>query len=181
MRCVRARCLLVPLLCSLGAPGRSAEAGDPPAPAAVQADFRVVVWYRRDRPLDTFRYQAYDLRKGEYSRAVDDWLVLLKTRYPAYEVHIRDVVLAREKGATEALRLGSVIHRELLAAAAMEGIFLGEPLPRLASPRPGFTLPAAPRLPGASAFPTIGSSGAVDLNPPRPSFPVPVPYPRPHP
>jgi hypothetical protein len=177
MECIRSRRLLLSLLFPVCLLPAVARADDPPA----RADFKIVVWYHRDRPLDTFKYQVYDLRKGEYTRAVDDWLLLMKTRYPGYVVHVRDVELAREKGATETMRVGSVIHRELLAAAAMEGIFLGDSLPRVVSPRPGARMPPTPRFPGASSFPSIGASGAVDLNPPRPSFPVPVPFPRPHP
>ena len=110
MGCAHARRLMLPLLCLLGASAAAVAFDDPPATAPVQPDVKIAVWYRRDRPLDTFKYQVYDLRKGEYTRAVDDWLTFLRTRYPAYQVHIRDVVLAREKGATEALRVGSVIH-----------------------------------------------------------------------
>ena len=157
----------------------------PPKPdaGAGSADFRVVVWYRRDQPLDTFKYQAYDQRKGEYTPAVDDWITLLRTKYPAYQVRVRDVFLDREKGATEALKVGSVIHEELLGAAAFQGVFLGTPTLRPPArpliPRTEVqALPAVlgrPAPPGA-AFPNRGY-----LNPPAPSFPVPVPYPRPHP
>jgi hypothetical protein len=154
----------------------AALADDRPASSAIKPDYKVAIWYDRGRPLDTFKYQVYDLRKGQYTQAVEDWLELMQTRYPGYEVRIRDVVLAREKGATESLRVGSVIHRELLAAAALEGVFLGEPL-RLRPSRP--MLPTTPRPLGRPVLP--GTGGSIDLNPPRPSFPVPVPYPRPHP
>lgn len=167
--------ILFAILGSVAAPPALAS-DDPPGRGP---DYKVAVWYRRDRPLETFKYQAYDLRRGEYTRAVDDWLALLKAHYPAYEVHVRDVVLAREKGDTDRLRLGSAIHRELLAAAAAEGVFLGAPIPRVQAPRPA--LPATPSLLGRPTLPGIGSSGRVDLSPPRPSFPVPMPYPRPHP
>lgn len=171
----RIRPILLALLVAITA-GSAISRGAPPVQSI---DYKVAIWYRRDRPLETFRYQAYDLRKGEYTRAVDDWLVLLRTRYPEYEVHVLDVVLAREKGATERLRLGSAIHRELLAAAAAEGVFLGAPIPRVQAPRPA--LPGTPSLLGRPTLPGLGSTGTVDFSPPRPSFPVPVPYPRPHP
>jgi hypothetical protein len=153
-----------------------------PSSAARPADYRVVVWFRQDRPLDTFNHQIYDVRKGEYSPAVNDWLNLMKTKFPAYVVTVRDVDLAREKGATEALKVGSVIRRELMAAAALEGVFLGDtgpgPLGRPPTGRSG--LPASPSMIGRPLLP--GSpSGTIDLGPPRASFPVPVPYPRPHP
>ncbi|MGZ3415554.1 MAG: hypothetical protein ACXVAT_17180, partial [Isosphaeraceae bacterium] len=77
------------------------------AGAAGHTDFKVVVWYRRDRPLDTFKYQVYDVRKGQYTPAVDAWIQLLRTKYPAYDVTIREVDLAREQGETESLKVGS--------------------------------------------------------------------------
>ena len=64
---------------------------------AGHTDFRVVVWYRRDRPLETFKYQVYDVRKGQYTPAVDAWIQLLRTKYPAYDITIREVDLAREQ------------------------------------------------------------------------------------
>ena len=51
-------------------------------------------------------------------------------------------MLDRVRGATEKLKVGSVIHRELLIAAAQSGVVLGAPLrigpgpsPRNARPR----------------------------------------------
>jgi hypothetical protein len=40
---------------------------DPPTAqvaASRRTDYKVVVWYRRDRPLETFKYEVYDVRKG---------------------------------------------------------------------------------------------------------------------
>ena len=89
-----------------------------PGPDLGRADFVVLIWYRRNDPLGTFQYQTYDVRKGEYTAAVDDWIKLMREKYPAYLVHVQKVELARERGATENLKVGSVIHRELLTAAA---------------------------------------------------------------
>jgi len=185
------RCLSVPgpivqvaIACSMaGATGPQANPPGRPAATPGHTDFKVVLWYRRDRPLDTFKYQVYDLRKGQYTPAVDAWLQLLRTKYRAYDVMIREVDLAREQGETESLKVGSVIKRELLAAAALEGIVIGDTAPglqvRTIAPRTG--LPAAPGMIGRPA--PLGASfrSSNDLNPPGPSFPVPMPYPRPHP
>ena len=112
-----------------------------------------MVWYRRDRPLETFKYQVYDVRKGQYTPAVDAWIQLLRTKYPAYDVTIREVDLAREQGETESLEVGSVIKRELMAAAALEGIVIGDTVPglqvRTIAPRTG--LSAAPGMIGRPA------------------------------
>ena len=159
----------------------AASAEPPAAPGA--ADFRVVVWYRRDQPLETYKYQAYDQRKGEYTPAVDDWITLLRTKYPAYQVRVRNVFLEREKGATEALKLGSVIHEELLGAAALQGVFLGTPelRPPARSLIPRIEVQTAPPVPGRPAPLGAAFPDRSHLSPPAPSFPVPLPYPRPHP
>jgi hypothetical protein len=173
--------LIAVLQSGTGSLARSA----PPKPIAGSgpADFRVVVWYRRDQPLDTFQYQAYDQRKGEYTPAVDDWITLLRTKYPAYQVRVRNVFLDREKGATEALKVGSVIHEELLGAAALQGVILGPPTLRPAARPliPRTEVLAAPAVLGRPAPLGAAFPDRSYLNPPARSFPVPLPYPRPHP
>lgn len=92
-------------------------------------DYVVLVWYRRDQPLETFKHQTYDVRKGEYRPEVDAWLRLMHDKHPSYVVHVRRVILARERGATEKLKVGSVIYGELLMAAAEAGVVPGAPMP----------------------------------------------------
>src|SRR5262245_14292871 len=97
------------LVVTLGVvPGRNAFAQVGPAArpqaAVKRIDFKVVVWYLRDRPLATFKYQIYDVRRDEYTPAVDAWLELMRTRFPAYQVTVRDVELSREEGRSEALK-----------------------------------------------------------------------------
>jgi hypothetical protein len=181
------------LLMALGAPDRGfpARAQTPARPAssvptsAARTDFKVITWFRRDQPLATFKYQIYDIRKGEYTPAVDAWLELMRTKHPAYQVTVRNVDLVREKGQTEMLKVGSVVKRELAAVAGLEGVFvdggiaagLGRPPTITAGPgastavqwmfRPG---PLGPRI-----------DRSLYANPPSSGFPFPVPYPRPHP
>jgi hypothetical protein len=149
-----------------------------PQTAVKRIDFKVVVWYLRDRPLATFKYQIYDVRRDEYTPAVDAWLELMRTRFPAYQVTVRDVELSREEGKTEALKVGSVIKRELMAAAALEGIVLDGELP-VSGIQPGF--PPADQRTGRTAGRGPLLPRSSDLGPPQPSFPVPMPFPRPHP
>ena len=181
------------LLAALGAPERAvpARAQAPSRPAdsvstsSARIDFKVITWFRRDQPLATFKYQIYDVRKGEYTPAVNAWLELMRTKHPAYEVTVRNVNLAREKGQTEMLKVGSVIKRELAAVAGLEGVFVGDGiaagLNRLPTFTPGLGSPTAgqglfrPGPPG----PRIDRS--LYANPPSYGFPFPVPYPRPHP
>ncbi|APW60996.1 hypothetical protein [Paludisphaera borealis] len=161
-----------------------AEQGTPPRVSPRHVDYKVVFWYRRDRPIETFQYQVYDVRKGEYTPAVDDWTNMMRKKYPGYEVAGRDVDLARETGPNETRKVGAVIHRELLAAAASQGVFVG-PLGTTPSGsgirtyrEPGFQVrpgPARVVLPYSPLGPSFNQ------NPLPQGFPVPMPYPRPHP
>ena len=49
----------------MSASGQQSTPSDRPVDSSRHADFKVVVWFRRDRPLESFSYQIYDLRKGE--------------------------------------------------------------------------------------------------------------------
>src|SRR5512135_1137054 len=104
--------------------------GQVPAPAA--PDFKVIFW------LDgaTVRHQAYDIRKGQYTPAVEDWLRRQRPRFDeaGYAVEgrlaaVRDVYLAREPGRTESEKLEAAIAREARR-------FLGGDVARLAPPPP---------------------------------------------
>jgi hypothetical protein len=151
-------------------PGQSVEA------LPTGADFVVLIWYRRADPLGTFQYQMYDLRKHEYTAAVDDWLREMSTKFPGYVVEERAVDLGRERGETEKLKVGSVIHRELMIVAAQSGIILGPSVRTGSSPNAGPS-PSARTTRPARPLQTDRSY----LVPSGPSFPVPMPYPRPHP
>lgn len=158
------------------------EAPAPQPRAARRADYKAVFWYRRDRPIETFQYQVYDVREGEYTKAVDDWTEMMRQKYPRYEVAVREVDLDREKGPNEKRKVGAVVHRELLAVAAAAGVFVGP----LGSPLSG--------VPSQDRSPVLGELGPKRLaprysplgpmlyqNPSPAGFPVPMPYPRPHP
>ncbi len=129
---------LVLTLSITGAPPASAfgpgeAAGGPrsdrPARAVPNpADFVILIWYRRNDPLGTFQHQTYDVRKGEYITAVDGWIRDMETKYPSYLVRVRSVDLSRQLGETEKLKVGSVIYRELMIAAADSGVFLAAPV-----------------------------------------------------
>ena len=65
--------------------------------------------------------KVYDVRKGQYTPAVDAWIRALRTKYPAYDITSREVDLAREQGETESLKVGSVIKRELYGRRSSRG------------------------------------------------------------
>ena len=112
------------------------------------------------------------MRKGEYTPAVDDWLTVMRAKHPNYLVVVRSVNLSRERGETEKLKVGSVIYRELMIAAAQAGVVLGAPV----NIGPG---PYA----GQNQSPSVTRMPAPDrrfLNPNPTRYPVNV-YPRPDP
>jgi hypothetical protein len=156
-------------------PGEAAQRSN----ASHHADYKVLIWYRKTDSLGTFKYEIYDLRKGEYTAKVDDWMNDVRAKYPAYYVAVRDVDLAHEKGKTELLKVGSVIDRELAAAAGLAGIALG---PGQTDSRPmgygvfgGSPAVGSSRVSGPRRLP--GSSG-VDRDYLRRSttpYPIPVP------
>jgi hypothetical protein len=113
------------------------EAAGSPRPGPTRADFIVLIWYRRDDPLGTFQHQTYDVRKGQYTRDVDDWVRDARANHPSYTVRVRPVDLSRERGETEKLRVGSVIYRDLLSVAAGSGVMLEAPVNIGAGPYAG--------------------------------------------
>jgi hypothetical protein len=156
-------------------PGEAAGAPRPGRavrPDPIHADFIVLIWYRRDDPLGTFQDQVYDVRKDEYTTAVDDWVRHTTTKYPSYLVLVRTVDLSRERGRTEKLKVGSVIQRELLAAAAQSGVILGTPVQIGPGPYAGQS-----QTPRSAQMPAPDRSF---LNPDPTRYPIPV-YPRTHP
>ncbi|MFI5454043.1 MAG: hypothetical protein ACHRXM_01190 [Isosphaerales bacterium] len=162
-------------------PGEAAAGAHAARPPARNAEFKVIVWYRRDDPLGTFKYEVYDLRRNQDIEKIDAWINEVRTKYPAYILSVHDVELKREVGATESLKVGSVIQRELTIAAGLAGIVVGGGFERrpgqglgMSSATPSSRTSPAPRfnrLPGSPG----GDRGYLNPNPP--TFPVPVPYP----
>jgi hypothetical protein len=140
-------------------------------------DVRIVFWYDRKRPLETFRHQVYDLRKHEYTPAVERWFKRMRERYEGYDAYSRDIVVEREHGDTEKHKIGSAIVREFLVVGSAYGYDFG-----------GFAAGGSRGPGGVSSFhptpsrplPRVGTSPFIPVAPSVP-FPVPYPYPRPHP
>jgi hypothetical protein len=150
-----------------------ARAQDQQPPAGVASankpDFKVVFWFDGG----VLRHQAYDLRKGQYTSAVDEWVSGIRFdpsgyALPGHLATVREVVLAREQGATDSEKLVAAIRR---AAAQIQD----SSAPRLrAVPWPTAAMPRRQ----VRARPLY--SRAV-VAPPAMPFPQPYPYPRPHP
>jgi hypothetical protein len=164
------------------------SAGRPrPAPTS---DLVVVFWFRAKDPLGTLRYQTYDVRKGQYTTQVDDWLSLVMAQYPDYiafrrplDLKGRDPARAVEEAVRaerdELARALTQVAKDRLREARLrdarllyERGYLG---PTTWGARPGSS---ASRSRVAPLYPP-GDSGYRST--PRYLFPNPFPYPRPHP
>jgi hypothetical protein len=146
-----------------------------------RADFKVAIWYRKSDSLGTFKYQIYDMQKGEYTAKVDEWMKEVRTKYPGYYVVVQDVDLKREKGETDLLKVGSVIYRELIVAASFAGVEIGSR--RSAPSSEFFGLGGGPqntgsnRARGLNRMPGTPGRDRDYLKPAATQFPVPVPFP----
>lgn len=171
----------------LGAAPPTPAQGPPRTP-----DYKVAIWYKRSDPLGTFKHREYDLRKGQYdARKVNAWLDTIRTDHPADFAYVLDVSLGRQSGATEAEKLESAIRKEYLEMAAIRPIphaplSITPTTARVPSLAPASSM-MAPVLGAPTGFqhtsrlsPGAGGNPA-GYQPRGPTFPVPFPYPRPHP
>jgi hypothetical protein len=183
--------LLAAFLIATGTPSRADLAPPAEAPAATgAAAIKLVLWYDRARPFETFRFRAYDLGKGEYTKAVDDWMALMERSYPGYTVAVRDLPAMEGDPAG---RIAAAVEDEKLALARLilEKYSMGSPRRNLTygSGYSGFSWsPQSSVLnrnvsPFANAIPrSLYPLGAAHTVPSQPYlFPTPMPYPRPHP
>jgi hypothetical protein len=161
-------------------PGQPREVGSAVA-APSMAEYKVVFWFDGT----TWRSQAYDLRKGEYTAAVDDWVKRIEFDAfgfvrPGPMATVRKISLPESPVESLRERLAGAIRDEL------ERTLRGKPGPpgrRVASPvsidnAPGPRGHLAPRRPARGTMLTPGASRVGPFNPPRP---LPSPYPFPYP
>jgi hypothetical protein len=171
-------------LLALSIPAAAAPSPEPP-------DFKIAFWFRRNDPLNTFQFQAYDVRKGEYNPVVvEAWLDRIGRDFPGYIAYVKDVRIAPGEAARQKVAATIIdehiatgrpytglglhgIHDRIFGSAIgplyhAQGLGLTSEAPRFVG-GPGFA--HSPRsLPGVGAY-----------SPPSYLFPVPYPYPRPHP
>jgi hypothetical protein len=170
-----------------------ARAADPPAagppPPSAPSVYKLVLWYDRTRPFDSFQYRAYNVTRGQYTKAVDDWMALMRRDFPRYTVAVRDLTLPEGDPAG---KIAAAVEDEKLALAKsiLQRYAIGEKR-RRSGYDSGYmgvwAPPAAQRKasgtpfehPIPKSFPELGSARMT------PSggylFPHPWPYPRPHP
>jgi hypothetical protein len=81
-----------------------ADAGPSPPPTA--SVYKLLIWYDRSRPFDSFQYRAYNVTRGQYTKAVDDWMVLVRREFPRYTVAVRELTIAAGDPAKKKNRCG---------------------------------------------------------------------------
>jgi hypothetical protein len=173
----------------VAAPTQGAQ--DAPAKATTiprSPDFKVVFWYQNG----LLKHQVYDVRKGQYTKAVDNWVH--RVHYdpsglyalPGPMAFVRDVFLEEEPGETESEKLANAIARieERVSGRDRRALRDRAYIRGYAGPVPGYTVPMERErkfrpLP-LSSTPSAPGSGGFSLAP-GPASPFPYPYVRPHP
>jgi hypothetical protein len=158
-------------------------------PTPVRPDFKVVFWFDGATP----RHQVYDVRKGQYTRAVEDWVHRHQEEIdefgyasPGAMAIVRDISLEDEPGRTEQEKLEAGVRRISQTVYAVAPAALSRLVKRYVqdSRCTGGPKIGGPRRP-MRPLPEVGPGRWEDrsyLDNPRPdAFPVPYPYPRPHP
>jgi hypothetical protein len=189
----------------LGLVATPTQAGPPTAagiPPARPADYAVVFWYARSDPMNSMRHQIYDVRKGQYTPAVVQWVETLPAKYPAYAAYVKEVRLDPESPASEKKQLATVILQEYgekggpyggYGLRDAGGLYGGANLHSLIRPGADFSRPVPDVRIGAGTYLRgygfVASPGANRIpgyllsTSPGTSAPMPFPYPyvRPHP
>jgi hypothetical protein len=172
--------------CEAGAKPQQAETRGQPqrkSPA-----FKVVFWYQNGQ----LKHQAYDVRKGQYTKAVDDWVN--RVHYdssglyvvPGPLAFVRDVFLDTQPGENEPRKLAAAIaeierqvndrERQAIVDRVYTRAYV-VPAARFATPLEPQRTPWPQPLPIWMSSPGAGGYSV----PPTPPFPFPYPYVRPHP
>jgi hypothetical protein len=151
-----------------------------------RSDPVIAFWLERHDPLGTLRHQVYDARKGEYTTAVDDWILMIRRQYPDYLAYTRRVDVNRSDLATTVEKTVAKERAEIADALAprLRREWLRSATPySMGGAYPWTRRPWGESGPSPSAgiwrAPAAGSTSAG--GPPPYLYPVPYPYPRPHP
>jgi hypothetical protein len=173
---------------------------DPPgasAPAASPPDFMVVFWYARSDPLTSMRHQTYDVRKGQYTPAVRQWVETLATKYPAYAAYVKEVRVDPKSSDRERKQLATLILQEYVEKGGPNGgygvrdaggIYGGADVRRMLRSGEIVAHPGPESQPGAGAYLRgygfLAAPGAnrppAFLLSPSPATPAPMPFPYPY-
>jgi hypothetical protein len=182
--------VLIILVGSLAPRVDAAEPADAVTPpSAALSDFKLVLWYDRARPSASLQHRVYNVTRGQYTKAVDDWMGLMAREFPRYTVLVRELTVA-EAGSAEKVAAAVEDEKLALAKSIMEKYGIGDARRRssYASGYSGLWLAPSPsskanlspyKNPVPRSFPELGSARMTPM--PGYLFPNPWPYPRPHP
>jgi hypothetical protein len=150
------------------------------APPSEAPDFKVAFWYQRRDPLNTFQFQIYDLRKGEYNPlAVAAWLDRMARDFPSYKAYVNDVRVS--PGEEPRKKVASVIIAEHILTGGPNGGYGLRGGPGVFPPRLDFGIGGPPTMSRGISRPLRSLPGVGGSPPSLPSYPFPFPYPYPRP
>ncbi|KAJ3058103.1 hypothetical protein HK102_010691, partial [Quaeritorhiza haematococci] len=121
-----------------------------PEPAAPRADYKVVAWFDLARPIASFQYQVYDVRKGDYTPAVEAWVAMMAAKFPNYDVAVRDVAAGPTVFVKNKLEVRGTLSARGFAGQTLDVELLVEDQPPAVA-RAQITVPA-----GTDAVPIAG-------------------------
>lgn len=144
-----------------------------------EPDFKIVCWFKRSNPVNTFQSMTYDVGKGQYTAKVDEWLEMMHEHFPNYRAYVKPVWLKTKDPVALEETLAGVVRHERLMAGGEDADYI-PPNATFISASVGYEPSAARTTGGTRTIP--GSSGGPAAFVPQPySFPNPYPYVRPHP
>jgi hypothetical protein len=139
-------------LAPMAARGQEAGRRASPARRPEAPDYKIVFWLAGE---GGWKYQVYDVRKGQFTRAVEDWvrrtnrLRFDATGYAHVEglATVREVFLDRESGASEREKLAAAIRRELrpLESPDLRALRPYQPSPAITGHSPAYLAVGARR------------------------------------
>jgi hypothetical protein len=155
--------------------------GLPPDSSPAEAPaFKVAFWYQRRDPLNTFHFQIYDVQKGEYNPvAVAAWLDRMAREFPGYKAYVNDVWVT--PGEVSRKKVASVIIAEHIQTGGPNGGYGLRGSPGTFYRGLDFGIGVPPSIPRAVSRPFRSLPGVGGSPPTLPTYPFPVPYPRPVP
>jgi hypothetical protein len=150
-----------------------------PVPAP-RGDLAVVFWCDWRDPLATLKYQVYDVRKGEYTEAVADWMEMVSRSYPDYAVFRRDVNLGARKRGPVVDELVANERKRMASAETMIAAARAEAARRTV--RGASEAARSTRARSLQSRATISLDSVYRATPGSTYlFPTPMPHPKPHP
>lgn len=161
----------------LSAAGAAAEKKATEAPS--KPDFKLVCWFKRSNPVNTFQCMPYNVGKGQYTAKVDEWLEMMHEHFPNYRAYVKPVWISTKEHVDVEETLAGVIRHERMMAGGEDVDYIPQNSTIL-SASVGYEPSATQANRGSMTIPGSGGGAAAYVPQPYP-FPNPFPYTRPHP